>query len=76
MENNLNAMYLILIVYAIAFALITFAGVVVIVIGFGKEKKNLKLAGIVITGIGFKLLVILGCFALYMKYIASLTSNL
>lgn len=73
MEHSLDAINSILMIYSIPFSIITLAGIVVIVIGFGKEKKNLKIAGTVITAVGLKLLILLGLMALYMKFILSIT---
>lgn len=72
MGHSLDAINSILMIYAIPFSIITLAGIVVIIIGFGKEKKNLKIAGTIITAIGLKLLILLGCFALYLKFIMSI----
>lgn len=71
MEDQFNSIYYILLIYAIPCVLITLAGIVVTVIGYGKEQKNLKLAGVVVTIIGAKLVVILALFALYMRFIIS-----
>lgn len=71
MEDPFNSIYYILLIYAIPFVLITLAGIVVTVIGYGKEHKNLKLAGIVVTLLGAKLVVLLALFALYMRFIMS-----
>lgn len=76
MEDSLEAINSILMVYAIPLSIISLAGIIVLIIGFGKEKKALKIAGIVIAIVGLKCLIMLGCFALYMKFIMSITSNL
>jgi hypothetical protein len=60
-------------IYALIPAFILIAGIVTWVIGGNKESKNLKLAGIVITILGAKILVIIGLIYLYMKFILGLS---
>ena len=67
----MDIFYTILMVYAIPAVILLLAGIVVIVIGYGKEKKTLKLAGIVITAIGIQIVAIMGALALYFKFLAS-----
>lgn len=67
----MDIFYTILMVYAIPSVILLLAGIVVIVIGYGKEKKTLKLAGIVITAIGIQIVAIMGALALYFKFLAS-----
>lgn len=71
MNNDMDIFYTILMVYAIPAVILLLAGIVVIVIGYGKEKKTLKLAGIVITAIGIQIVAIMGALALYFKFLAS-----
>ena len=75
-NNSLEMLNSILIVYAIPFGLIFLAGIIVLIFGFVKEKKSFKIAGLIITVTGFKLLVLLGCMALYMKFIISMTNHI
>lgn len=71
MNNDMEIFYTILMVYAIPAVILLLAGIVVIVIGYGKEKKTLKLAGIVITAIGIQIVAIMGALALYFKFLVS-----
>lgn len=73
MQDPLEAMNIILMIYAIPCIFILLAGIVVIIIGYGKEKKPLKIAGLVISIVAFKVLVLLGCIAVYFRFIESLT---
>ena len=73
MDNSIDPLSTILMVYTIPGILLLMAGIIVIVLGYGKEKKALKLAGIVITAIGFQVLAVIGALALYLKFIISLT---
>lgn len=73
MDNSIDPLSTVLMVYTIPGILLLMAGIIVIVLGYGKEKKALKLAGIVITAIGFQLLAVIGALALYLKFIISLT---
>lgn len=70
-NNSLEVINSILMIYAIPFGVVLLAGIVVIVLGFAKEKRNLKIAGLIIAATGFKLLILLGCMALYMKFVMS-----
>lgn len=72
-NNGLEMMNSLLMIYAIPFSIILLAGIVVIIIGFAKEKKGLKIAGLIIAITGLKLLILLGCMSLYMKFITSIT---
>ncbi len=71
-NNSLEMLNSILMVYAIPFSIILLAGIVVLILGFAKEKRGFKIAGLIIAVTGFKLLVLLGCMALYMKFIVSM----
>lgn len=73
MDNSIDPLSTVLMVYTIPGILLLIAGIIVIVLGYGKEKKALKLAGIVITAIGFQVLAVIGALALYLKFIISLT---
>lgn len=73
MDNSIDPLSTVLMVYTIPGILLLMAGIIVIVLGYGKEKKALKLAGIVITAIGFQVLTVIGALALYLKFIISLT---
>ena len=73
MDNSIDPLSTILMVYTIPGILLLMAVIIVIVLGYGKEKKALKLAGIVITAIGFQVLAVIGALALYLKFIISLT---
>nr|WP_297162884.1 hypothetical protein [uncultured Dysgonomonas sp.] len=73
MDNSIDPLSTVLMVYTIPGILLLMAGIIVIVLGYGKEKKALKLAGIVITAIGFQVLAVIGALALYLKFIISLT---
>lgn len=73
MDNSIAPLSTVLMVYTIPGILLLMAGIIVIVLGYGKEKKALKLAGIVITAIGFQVLAVIGALALYLKFIISLT---
>lgn len=73
MDSSIDPLSTILMVYTIPGILLLMAGIIVIVLGYGKEKKALKLAGIVITAIGFQVLAVIGALALYLKFIISLT---
>lgn len=75
-NNSLEMLNSILMVYAIPFGLIFLAGIIVLVLGFVKEKKNFKIAGLIITVTGFKLLVLLGCMVLYVKFITYMTNHI
>ncbi len=72
MNNDLDVLHSILMAYSIPGILLLIAGIIVIVLGYGKEKKSLKLAGIVIAAVGFQILIILGAISLYFKFIISL----
>lgn len=73
MDSSIDPLSTILMVYTIPGILLVMAGIIVIILGYGKEKKALKLAGIVITAIGFQVLAVIGALALYLKFIISLT---
>lgn len=73
MDNSIDPLSTVLMVYTIPGILLLMAGIIVTVLGYGKEKKALKLAGIVITAIGFQVLAVIGALALYLKFIISLT---
>lgn len=73
MDNSIDPLSTVLMVYTIPGILLLMAGIIVIVLGYGKEKKAMKLAGIVITAIGFQVLTVIGALALYLKFIISLT---
>lgn len=73
MDNSIDPLSTVLMVYTIPGILLLMAGIIVIVLGYGKEKKALKLAGIVITAIGFQVLAVIGALAQYLKFIISLT---
>lgn len=73
MNNDFEGLNIILMVYSIPAIILLLAGIIVIVIGYGKEKKTLKLAGIVITAMGIQVVAIIGALALYFKFILSLT---
>lgn len=75
MNNSLDPLNTILMVYTIPGILLLIAGIIVIILGYGKEKKALKLAGIVIAAMGIQVLVIIGAFALYLKFIISLAES-
>ena len=75
MNNSLDPLNTILMVYTIPGILLLIAGIIVIILGYGKEKKALKLAGIVIAALGIQVLVIIGAFALYFKFIISLAES-
>lgn len=72
-NNGLEMINNILMVYAIPFGIILLAGIVVIIIGFSKQKRGLKLAGLIIAVTGLKLLIVLGFMSLYMKFITTMT---
>ena len=74
-NNSLEMLNSILMVYAIPFSIILLAGIVVLILGFAKEKRGFKIAGLIIAVTGFKLLVFLGFMALYMKFIISMTHH-
>lgn len=76
MESNhgLEMVHSILMVYAIPFSIILLAGIVIIILGFSKQKKGLKIAGLIIAVTGLKVLILLGCMSLYMQFIQSLTN--
>lgn len=76
MNNSLEMLNSILMIYAIPFGIILLAGIVVVILGFAKEKRNLKIAGLIIAATGFKLLILLGCMALYMKFIMAMTHHM
>lgn len=73
MNQDLEVLNTVLMVYSAPGILLLIAGIIVIVLGYGKEKKTLKLAGIVIAAIGFQVLVIVGAIALYFNFIISLS---
>lgn len=76
MNDSLEIMNSILMIYAIPFGIILLAGIVVVILGFAKEKKGIKIAGLIIAATGLKLLILLGCMALYMKFIISMTHQM
>lgn len=53
--------------YALFLGIIILAGIIVVIIGYGKEQKNLKLAGAIIAGTGIKLLILLVCYAWFLN---------
>ncbi len=71
-NNSLEMFNSILMIYAIPFGIILLAGIIVLILGFAKEKRGFKIAGLIIAVTGLKLLVFLGCIALYMKFITSM----
>lgn len=72
MNNDIAILYAMLMIYSIPAILLLVAGIIVIVIGYGKEKKGLKLAGTVITALGIQILAIMGALALYFNFLMSL----
>lgn len=73
MNNNIEVLNTLLLLYTIPAVIFLLAGIVVIVLGYGKEKKALKIAGLVIAVVGFKILLVLGGLFLYFKFLASIT---
>lgn len=72
MNNDLDPLSTILIIYTIPGILLLLGGIIVTVLGYGKEKKSLKLAGVVIAGIGIQVLIVVAVLALYFNFILSL----
>lgn len=75
MENSTDFLTTLLMIYTIPGILLLIAGIVVLVLGYGKEKRSLKLAGVVIAAMGIQVLVIIGAFALYFKFVLSLAEG-
>lgn len=73
MNHDIEVSNTILMVYSVPVFLLLIAGIIVIVFGYAKEKKVLKLAGFVIVAIGFQLLLIELAIALYFNFIISLS---
>ena len=72
MNNDIEALNTIMMIYIIPTIVFLIVGIIVIIMGYGKEKKALKLAGVVITAMGIQFLLIIGAFILYFKFIESL----
>lgn len=72
MNNSSDFLTTLLMIYTIPGIVLLIAGIIVLVLGYGKEKKSLKLAGVVIAAMGIQVLVIIGAFALYFKFILSM----